>query len=204
VGFHSPILSLPSLVALLLLLLVVLGGRRGLLLDLRFELLEALELALEDVLFPDEHFVELTVGDHDLVQAAQVLRVRVHHTQDPQPVILDCLDGVSVQGQRLKIVETVKLLSLVQVADVVTVQVQSLELRKLKQIILNGLNVVVTQIQPEQVFRVPHDVDQNLGQVHDGPNLVVLQKQGCCHLSNDDFLLGFCDSLFDFAATHWT
>ena len=148
-GFHSPIFSLPSLVALLLLLLLVLGGRRRFLLNLRFELLQALELALEDVFFPDEDFVELTVGDHDLIQAAQVLRVRVHHAQDPQPVVLDCLDGVSVQGQRLQVVETVKFLGLIQVADVVTVQVQSLELRELEQILLDGLKIVVTQIQPE-------------------------------------------------------
>ncbi len=102
-----------SLVGLLFLFFLGFGWRRDCLDDLRFELFQALKLALEDVLFPDEHLVEFTVSDDNLIKFAQVLRVGVHDTEHPQPVVLDRFDGVAIEGQRLQICETVKLLGLV-------------------------------------------------------------------------------------------
>ncbi len=76
-------------------------------------MLQALKLALEDVLFPDKNLVEFTVSDNDLIKFAEILRISVHDTEDPESVILDRLNGVTVEGQRLQVLETVELFGLI-------------------------------------------------------------------------------------------
>ncbi len=67
-----------SLVGLLFLFFFRFGWCGYRLDHLWFELLQALKLALEDVLFPHENLVEFTVSDDDLIKFAQVLGVGVH------------------------------------------------------------------------------------------------------------------------------
>ena len=62
----------------------------------RFELAQALIPAREDVLLPDKDFVEFSVCNEDLVEAAQVFVVCVHDTEYPEAVLLDCLDRVVI------------------------------------------------------------------------------------------------------------
>ena len=117
-----------SLVALFFLLFVTLGERGHLLVDRGFELAQALVLAGENSLLPHEHFVELPIRHEHLVQAAQVLRVRVHDAEHPESIVLHRLNWVTVECQALQVLEAVKLLRLVQVRDVVAVQVKRLQL----------------------------------------------------------------------------
>ena len=88
-------------VILLLLLLIILGESGWLLLVFGFELAQALVPAREDVLLPDEDFVEFAVSYEDLIEAAQVLGVGVHDTENPKAVLLDRLNRVVIQRQRL-------------------------------------------------------------------------------------------------------
>ena len=116
-----------SLVALFFLLFITLGERGHLLVDRGFELAQALVLAGENSLLPYEHFVELTIRHEHLVQATQVLRVRVHDAEHPESVVLHRLNRIAVECQALQVLEPVKLLRLVKVGDVVAVEVKRLQ-----------------------------------------------------------------------------
>ena len=151
-----------SLVALFFLLFLALGQRRNLLVDRGFELAQALVLARENSLLPDEHFVELAIRHEHLVQATQVLRVGVHDAEHPESVVLHGFDGVSIQSQALQVFEAVKLLRLVQVRDVVAVKVERLQLREVEQVSLDRLQVIVGQVEPDKAPRVVHHVFKHL------------------------------------------
>lgn len=101
-----------SLSVLLLLLFLALGQGWYLLLHCRLDCLESFVLSSEDALLPDEHFVEFSVRDEDLIEAAQVFILVVHHTQHPQSVVGGCLDRVPVQGEVLQVIKLAQLLRL--------------------------------------------------------------------------------------------
>ena len=109
-----------SSVVLLLLLLVVLGEGGRLLLVGGLELAQTLVPAREDVLLPDKDFVEFAVCNEDLVEAAQVFVVSVHDTEYPEAVLLDRLDRVVIQRQRLQVSKAIEFLGFLEVLDVVT------------------------------------------------------------------------------------
>lgn len=115
--------------------------------------------------------------------------MRVHDTEDPEPIVLNRLDWVAVQRQRLQVSETVKLFCLFQIGDEVAVEVQSFQLLKLQQVHLNRLQVVVREVQPEQVLRIPHHVEKHLGEANDCSQFVVLQKQRCRLILHNNLLL---------------
>ena len=130
--------------------------------------------------------------------------MRVHDTEDPEAIVRHRLDRVAVKGQTLQIVELVQLLRLVEVSDVVTVHVERLEEGELKQVRLNRLKIVVRQIQPDQVLRVEHHVDEHGWQSSNRSNLIVLEEERVSLLLNNNLLLSLSLGLFNLASTHGT
>lgn len=82
-------------------------------------------------------------------------------------------------------------------------QVEGLKLLKLKQVLLDTGQVIVTQVKPKQILWVPHNVDKNPGEVDKSADLVVLQEQSPSLFVDDDFFLGLCFGFLDLAPAHW-
>ena len=93
--------------------------------SLRFQVVEVL---LGDGHFEGKDFVILSVGYKHLVKSSQVLIVLVHHAEDIHAIVLDLLNGISIQSQTLQFLKLVQFARLVQAIEEVAVQVESLEL----------------------------------------------------------------------------
>lgn len=79
----------------------------------------------------------------------------------------------------MQIRQGVELPDLFEVPDIAPVQVESLQAREaIDDLILDLLEVVVGQVDPQQLVGVPHNVFQNGRQAHNSPELVLLQEQG--------------------------
>lgn len=69
--------------------------------------------------------------------------------------------------------------------------VQRLQLTELQQVILNSVQVVVRQVEPDKVLRVIHHVFKHARQLKDRPDLVVLQEESLRALLHHNLFLGF-------------
>ena len=72
---------------------------RGLLGVLWPELLELAGLFGEEALVPNQHIIEFILGHNNRIQLLQGLVLFEHDSQHVQPVPLDLLNWVSIQGQ---------------------------------------------------------------------------------------------------------
>ncbi len=81
-------------------------------------------------------------------------------------------------------------------------EVEGLELLELEQILLDRRQIVVTQVEPEQVLWVPHDIDKNPREVDKSTDLVVLQEESPSLCVDDDFFLGLSFGFLDLAPAH--
>ena len=95
---------------------------------------------------PDEDLVKFAVRYKHLVKSSQVFRILVHNSEDPKSIVLDLLDWVSVKRQTLQVMETVKLTNLLHVTEVVSMQVKSLQLGEIHDLILNVLQIIVGEV----------------------------------------------------------
>lgn len=144
---------------------------------LRRQLLELGAAILHECFVPHADGVELLLGDDDLVELLEGVRLQVEHSEHPHAVASDLFDLVSVEGQSVELGEGAQFLYLLQVQDVVSVQIESLEAGEASDdLVFNALQVVITQVDPLKAGRVPHHVFQNAGQVHDRAELVLLQE----------------------------
>ena len=74
-----------------------------------------------------------------------------------------------------------KLFDLLQVSDVVSMHVQSLELREVEQLFVNVLEVVVGEIDPLEILWLPHDVVEDVSEALYCADLIVVQEQRCAY-----------------------
>jgi len=88
----------------------------------------------------------------------------IHHAQHKQSVAFDLLYEVPIEGQCLEGGNVLELLDLLQVGDVVTMQVDGFDVRELQQLSINGLQVVVGEVEPLKVVGLPHNVVQDVAE----------------------------------------
>ena len=130
----------------------------------------------------------------------------VHHAKDPEAVTLDLLDKVAVEGQDLEGGEVLELADLVQVRDIVSMKVDGLQVRELKKLDVNVLQVVVREVEPFKVRRAVHNILESLWKGLEGTNLIVIEEKCCA----DEFhlllslILSLAIGIIGFAATHRT
>lgn len=103
----------------------------------------------------------------------------VHHAKDPEAIALDLLDKVAIEGHDLEGREVLKLADLVQVRDIVTMEVDGLQVGELKKLNVNVLQVVVGKVEPFEVLRAVHHILKCLWKRLEGTDLIVIEEE-CC------------------------
>lgn len=130
----------------------------------------------------------------------------VHHAKDPEAVALDLLDKVAVEGHNLEGREVLELADLVQVGDIVTMEVDGLQVGELEKLNVNVLQVVVGEVEPFEVRRAVHHILKSLWKGFKGTDFIVIEEEGCA--DELDLLLSLILSLaigiIGFAASHST
>ena len=161
---------------LLILLLLLLGD----LLHVRgLQALQLLALRLEKTLVPHDHVVELFPRYQDIIEFLESFMLLVHHAKHPEAVALDLLDEVAVKGHDLEGREILELADLVQVRDIVSMQVDSLQVGELEKLNVNVLQVVVGEVEPFKVLRAVHHILECLWKGLERANLIVIEEEGC-------------------------
>ena len=93
-----------------------------------------------------------------MVKSSQVLIVLVHHAEDIHAIVLDLLNGISIQSQTLQVLKLVQFARLVQAIEEVAVQVESLELGEVQEFGFYSLQVAVRQVEPHKGIWSEHDL----------------------------------------------
>lgn len=168
--------------------------------------LQLLALRLEQALVPHDHVIEFLPCYQDIIEFLECFVFLVHHAKDPEAVALDLLDEVAVKGQDLEGREVLELADLVQVGDIVTMEVDGLQIRELEKLNVDVLQVVVGEVEPFEVRRAVHHILKSLWKGLEGSDLIIIEEEGCANELH--FLLSLIFSLsigiIGFAATHST
>jgi len=98
----------------------------------------------------------------------------VHHAEDPQTVPLDLLDEVSVKCQNLEGRKFLELADLIQICDIITMKIESLQVGEIKKLFVDCLEVVVGEIKPLQVLRTVHHILQGIWEGLQCADLIVI------------------------------
>ena len=110
----------------------------------RNQFLELVEIFWVEPLLKHQDIIVLSICDQDLVQPSQVLIVVcVHNPQDIHTVAFYLLDWVAVECKGLKVSEFLQFLRLLEILDIVAMQVESLELWEIEQVVINCGQIVV-------------------------------------------------------------
>ena len=152
-----------------------------LLLLLRYRLdvvwLESAELLLlggVEPLVPDNHAIELFPRNEHIVELLERLELGVHHPEHEEAIALDLLDEVAVEGERLQGRDARKLLYFLKDLDVVTMEVESLQVREEKELLLDSLEVVVREVEPLELLGLPNHIVEDVAKTLDCANFVVV------------------------------
>ena len=113
--------------------------------------LQLLALCLIESLVPHDHIIELLPCDNHVVELLEGLVFLVHHAKHEEPIALDLLYEVSIEGKGLELGHVLQFLDLFKVREVVSVEVEGLELREGLDLFLDVLEIVVGEIEPFEV-----------------------------------------------------